>query len=67
MSWVYCKCGCGLSYPSASEVLLDSYICPNCGKHNDPHVTKEEIVINMMARLELLESEIKHLKEGTQP
>ena len=67
MSWVYCKCGCGLGTPSAREVLLDWYICPNCGESNNPCVTKEEVIADMLDRLEELEREIKHLKEGTQP
>ncbi len=67
MAWVYCECGQGLGYPSTRDVLLDCYVCPSCGLKNDPHVTKEEVMSDMLERIENLESELQHLKEGTQP
>ena len=58
MSWVYCKCGQGLSYPTDKEVLLDEYFCPSCGSSVDPQVSKAEVLARLLDRVKTLEAKL---------
>ena len=55
--YAYCEnCGCYMNEPTVREVLTNSYEC-KCGTINQPIKTTEDIIIDLVERVEKLEND----------
>jgi hypothetical protein len=55
-SWAYCvSCHAGLSEPTAQEVVDEIVYCPHCDTQNDPHKTKDQLIVELAERVGELE------------
>lgn len=61
MAWTYCrKCGEGLAAPTAEEVLFPgTYCCPVCEADNEPNKSLEELVLELIHRVDELETKLR--------
>lgn len=61
-AWAYCDClrwGSPLNYPTPEQILDPTkYTCKWCGKEHDPRVTKEELILSLIERIEKIENHL---------
>ena len=57
MAYTYCgKCDRGLDEPTPSQVLYDDYECPCCGYSNSCPKSVNELILELIERIETLEA-----------
>lgn len=57
MAWMYCgKCEAEQQEPTDEQVLNGEYLCPQCGHHNYPNKSLNDVVLSILERLEALEA-----------
>lgn len=55
-AWRYCtKCGEGMPTPTDRQVISDEYPCPHCGEENDPIISRDDVLLSMLDRIEAIE------------
>lgn len=62
MAWAFCNHTChgnnpvALMYPTPEQILDPTqYVCPRCGTQHDPRVTRDELLLDLIKRVERLE------------
>ena len=55
MAWTYCKCGHEFNEPTVEQVLEQSMTCPECSREVDPVKTVNQLIGELVERIEELE------------
>lgn len=61
MAYAYCtKRGCDgeLDEPTPEEVLEGEQVCPSCGRGNSTTKTPNDLILELVARIEFLEAQL---------